>query len=142
MLPIEGSRQFETDGLLVSIQMVEDRAVVGVVNRGEEAVDVTADSRVIDSSGQAFDLAGRRVAPGMIYRVLVPPRVVPKVTREPIEMPEVGSNDAGGLITQHGHSPESVVRFSWPRGRTVEVVLVYTRGDDSREMRITLRREQ
>jgi hypothetical protein len=142
VLPIEGSKQFEADGLLVSIQMIEDRAVLGVVNRGDEPIDVTADSRVMDSKGRAFDLPGRRVAPGMIYRVLVPPRVVPRVIREPVEGPSVGSTDTGGLIVQSGHSPESVVQFNWPRGRTVEVILVYIRGESQNELSTTLRREQ
>jgi hypothetical protein len=142
LLPIEGSRQFLADGLLVSLQMVQDRVVVGVVNQGDEPIDVSADSRVIDSTGHAFELPGRQVAPRMIYRVLVPPRVVARSVHEPVEAPSVGSNDQGGMIVQSGHSPESVVRFSWPRGRSVEVILVYSRGEAWLEQRVKLRRDQ
>lgn len=142
MLPIEGSRQFLADNLLVSMQMVQDRVVVGVVNQSDEPVDFSADSRVVDSTGEAFDLPGRQVAPWMIYRVSVPPRVVPRPVLEPVDPPSVGSDDQGGLIMQRGHSPESVVRFNWPRGRNAEVILVYSRGEEWLEQRITLRREQ
>lgn len=139
-MPVVGgeAREFERDGLVYLLNVVDNRLVMRIRNPGPEPVKLEGDeSWSVIPDGQSLPLRSLTIAPGAFVRFTLPPE--PRRQREgPRLSLGVGTvfGSGGGIGTGVGVGTGVGSRsvyvdqpWNWPVDQPVRLHLAYRRGD-------------